>query len=149
MRYLIIVILAFCFSETRCQSQEDIAFQKVKIFLSAKRPYYVSHYNKFAHALDMGDYIIDLGDVHLEYTFRDSANYISFSCVRDENIKPKDEIDIFVFNHSKFGCSVFNKECIRTSNGQPAGCVDLGFANKEDCYRLINLIAELRDAIKK
>lgn len=145
---LLATILMSLFLFSNSQKAEDIVVQKIRTFLMQSNYDYSVYYNRLAHSLSFGSYVFLLEDVHIEYSFENEMNCVSFSCKRDDNIKPKDEMEVFIFNHSQFGCSIFNKECILDNHGQPTGCVNFGFANKDACYRLINLIADLRDLTK-
>ena len=124
------------------QDKEDIAFQKLKTFASSCSPYRCV-YNKFNHTLKIGGFIIDLKSARFEYTSQDGENYVSIKCEKDPIKLSKKDDHPYLPEGTRF-----DKECIFLTSGETTGGVSLGFNTENDCYTLINLIAELRNAIK-
>lgn len=135
---------------------EDAAAQKLKNYFS-KNTYYTFSYNKFNHSAKINDNIVNLSDAIIEYKYERSIPFISFRCKRDTDKHPvrakneaewEWEMDVWVYENNLGSCDMYCKECIHDISGENGGCFSLGFISEEQCYTIINLLADLKNSIK-
>jgi hypothetical protein len=152
MKILLLPVLVMLSLFLNAQTQEDIAFDKVSAFLVSHKTPAKPYYNKYTHTLDIDGQgtIVVLRDAKFEYVFESGEHKIRIGCMRDETKKAESPEDEYLINHPEIEGSKFDKDCL-SDNGKGIASLTLTgwFTTKEDCYKFINLIAELRNSIKQ
>ena len=127
MKLLLIIFLALSFSISTAQTRADAAVKKVKDFYITKNAGLVKgtfYFNKSENIIEIIGAQIPLFDVKCTYFYSDasytsSTHMVQFDCSDGSNCIPP--------NSSGFG---------------------IPFKTKDDCYTFINLIYELKKAIR-
>lgn len=142
-KWIAIIFLLISSNLGYAQTKDEIAFQKVKVFLlthEAILPHtdtvndHVNidtlYYNKFEHTLESNGAIIPFLRLTVEYVLGVSGHFVLFKCPFSQ------------------GVQCIHKE---DAKGNPItiSAIEFPFKTKEDCYTFINLLADFKSAINK
>ena len=129
----LLLIMSFIALSSYGQNRETIAFNKVKEFYFKKVLGRTTgetsiYFNRNEKAIEIIGYLIPVLEVKIKYTESDrkAKHFVEFICETNGCILPSDDKD--------------NKQS--DSFGVP-------FGSKQDCYDFINVLAELKEALRK
>lgn len=129
----LLLVMSFIILPSYGQNKEDIAFNKVKDFyfkkvLGRNTGETSIYFNRNEKAVDIIGYLIPILKVKIKYTEADrkAKHFVEFICETD-------------------GCILKSQD----NDSNETNSFGVPFGSKQDCYDFINLLAELKEVLRK